>query len=192
MNVSPPNGRLADVLKADLPAKDVGHQRRVSPLRPADCDALSVGDHRQPRGYDPDGPDQSSSLRFHGKAVPGHWKRPGFLYGGGATPNDDPDDIQLNDAEFKAIFDTAKERKISVTAHVYGPRLMKKLMGFGITGIEHGSLIDEETAKMFEDTGTYLVPTFSPFQEAVYPDSVNMAKKSPESQRKLAKYQTQM
>lgn len=112
--------------------------------------------------------------------------------GGFATPNDDPDDIQLNDAEFKAIFDTAKELKISVTAHAYGPRLMKKLMGFGITGIEHGSLMDEETAKMFEDTGTYLVPTFSPFQEAIYPDPEKMAQKSPDFQRKLGIYQKQM
>ena len=69
---------------------------------------------------------------------------------------DDPDDIQLNDAEFKAIFDTARELRIPVTAHAYGPRLMKKLMGFGITGIEHGSLMDEESAEMFEQTGTYL------------------------------------
>lgn len=32
--------------------------------------------------------------------------------GGFATPYDDPDDIQLNDAEFKAIFDTARELRI--------------------------------------------------------------------------------
>lgn len=112
--------------------------------------------------------------------------------GGFTTPYDDPDDIQLNDAEFKAIFDTAKELKISVTAHAYGPRLMKKLIGFGITGIEHGSLMDEETARLFEETGTYLVPTFSPFHEAVYPDPENMAKKSPDFQRKLGIYQKQM
>ncbi len=112
--------------------------------------------------------------------------------GGFATPYDDPDDIQLSDAEFKAIFDTAKELRISVTAHAYGPRLMKKLIGFGITGIEHGSLMDEETARLFEGTGTYLVPTFCPFQEAIYPDPENMAKKSPEFQRKLGIYQERM
>ena len=58
-------------------------------------------------------------------------------------------------------------------------------MGFGITGIEHGSLMDEESAEMFEQTGTYLVPTFSPFHEAIYPDPKKMAQKSPEFQRKL-------
>ncbi len=112
--------------------------------------------------------------------------------GGFATPYDDPDDIQMNDAEFKAVFDTANELHLPVTAHAYGPRLMKKLMGFGITGIEHGSLMDEETAAMFEETGTYLVPTFGPFQEAIYPDPEQMAKKSPEFQRKLGIYQERM
>ena len=112
--------------------------------------------------------------------------------GGFATPNDDPTDIQLNDSEFKAIFDTAKELRISVTAHVYGPRLMKKLIGFGITGMEHGSMMDEETAKMFEETGTYLVPTFSPFHEIIYPNPEAMGKKSAEFQRKLGMYEKQM
>lgn len=109
--------------------------------------------------------------------------------GGFATPNDDPDDIQLNDAEFKAIFDTAKEVKISVTAHAYAPRLMKKLIGFGITGIEHGSLMDKETAKMFEDSGTYLVPTFVPYDDAIHGDEKSMSQKSASFKKKLEKYQ---
>jgi imidazolonepropionase-like amidohydrolase len=112
--------------------------------------------------------------------------------GGFATPNDDPDDIQLNDDEFKAIFDTAKELKISVTAHAYGPRLMKKLIAFGITGIEHGSLMDEETVTMFENEGTYLVPTFMPYEDAIHPDAESLAKKSPEYRRKLNKYQARL
>lgn len=109
--------------------------------------------------------------------------------GGFATPNDDPDDIQLNDAEFKAIFDTAQEVKISVTAHAYGPRLMKKLIGYGITGIEHGSLMDKETAKLFEDSGTYLVPTFVPYDDAIHCDEDSLSKKSESFRKKLEKYQ---
>ena len=84
--------------------------------------------------------------------------------GGFATPNDDPDDIQMSDGELAAIFETAKSLKIPVTAHAYGPELMQKLMGYGINGIEHGSLMDEATARMFEETGTYLVCTFCPYQ----------------------------
>lgn len=109
--------------------------------------------------------------------------------GGFATPNDDPEDIQLNDEEFKAIFDTAREVKISVTAHAYGPRLMRKLIEFGITGMEHGSLMDEETAKLFEDSGTYLVPTFMPYEDIVHNDEESLAQKSPEYRSKLRFYQ---
>ncbi len=112
--------------------------------------------------------------------------------GGFATPNDDPDDIQMSDEELKAIFDTAKELKISVTAHAYGPELMQKLIKFGITGIEHGSLMDKETIKMFEQTGTYLVPTFCPYQDAIENNEESMSKKSPEFNRKLHLYQERL
>lgn len=112
--------------------------------------------------------------------------------GGFATPNDDPEDIQLSDAEFKAIFDTAKALKISVTAHAYAPELIQKLIGFGIQGIEHGSLMDKETAKRMEDSGTYLVPTFCPYEDAVHPDQESIAKKSPEFRRKLGIYQKRL
>ncbi|MEL7568720.1 MAG: amidohydrolase family protein [Dehalobacterium sp.] len=109
--------------------------------------------------------------------------------GGFATPNDDPDDIQMSDCEFEALFEVAHELKISVTAHVYGPRLMQKLIGYGITGMEHGSLMDKETANMFEETGTYLVPTFCPYQDAIDDDEATMRMKSPEYYRKLHVYQ---
>ena len=112
--------------------------------------------------------------------------------GGFSTPNDGPEDIQLNDDEFKAIFDTAHALGISVTAHVYGPELMQKLIGFGITGMEHGSLMDKETAKMFEDTGTYLVPTFMPYQDTIEGDEESMSKRSPEFSRKLHVYQDRL
>ena len=112
--------------------------------------------------------------------------------GGFASPNDSPEDIQLNDAELKAIFDTAKEVKISSTAHVYAPELMQKLIGFGITGMEHGSLMDKETAKMFEDTDTYLVPTFCPYEDVIHPDPESIAKKDAFFRRKLELYQVRL
>lgn len=112
--------------------------------------------------------------------------------GGFATPNDDPEDLQMNDEEFKALFDAAKSLHISVTAHAYGPELIQKLIGFGIQGIEHGSLMDEETARMMADTNTYLVPTFCPYEDAVNPDEESLAKKSPEFRRKLRFYQKRL
>ncbi len=112
--------------------------------------------------------------------------------GGYATPNDDPDDIQMSDAEFEALFSTAHELKIPVTAHVYGPRLMQKLVGYGIEGMEHGSMMDNETAAMIEKAGTYLVPTFCPYQDCIENDEETMAKKSKPFHDKLHFYQDRM
>lgn len=41
--------------------------------------------------------------------------------------------------------------KTAFIGHVYAPDTMQKLIRFGIKDIEHGSLIDEETARMMED-----------------------------------------
>ncbi|CAM5217068.1 Imidazolonepropionase [Ureibacillus acetophenoni] len=112
--------------------------------------------------------------------------------GGFATPNDSPEDIQMNDSEFKAIFDTAKELGISTTAHAYAPNLIQKLISFGITGIEHGSLMDEETARMMEESDTYLVPTFMPYENAIHGDEASLAQKSPEFRRKLGIYKDRL
>ncbi|MGN0770236.1 MAG: amidohydrolase family protein [Christensenellales bacterium] len=112
--------------------------------------------------------------------------------GGFSTPNDDPDDIQLSDVELEAIFDAAKSLKVTVTAHAYGPTLMQKLLRYGIDGMEHGSLMDEETARMYEDSGAYLVPTFTPYQDAVLNDEESMQRKSPEFCRKLHVYQKRL
>ena len=95
---------------------------------------------------------------------------------------------QLNDEELEAIIRTAHELGKTVTAHVYTPALMQKLIRFGIDGMEHGSLMDEETAAMFEDKGLYLVPTFSPYEEAVHYDPEAIKDKQPEFRQKLELY----
>ena len=67
--------------------------------------------------------------------------------GGFFTPNDTPVQQQLNDEELEAIIRTAHELGKTVTAHVYTPALMQKLIRFGIDGMEHGSLMDPEAIK---------------------------------------------
>lgn len=108
--------------------------------------------------------------------------------GGFFTPNDTPTQQQLNDEELKAIMDTAHEWGSTVTAHVYTPAHMKKLMSFGIDGMEHCSLMDEETAAMIADKGIYVVPTFCPYEEAVHYDPIAIKDKQPEFRRKLEMY----
>ena len=111
-----------------------------------------------------------------------------YLSGGFGSPLDGPEDIQLSDDELDAIITTARGLFKPTTAHVYAPNCMQKLIKFGITGMEHGSLMDEETAQMFEETDTYLVPTFCPYNEVINLDEENLKKKDPWFQAKLRKY----
>ena len=108
--------------------------------------------------------------------------------GGFFTPNDTPTQQQLNDEELEAIIRTAHELGKTVTAHVYTNELMQKLIRFGIDGMEHGSLMNEETAAMFEEKNLYLVPTFCPYEEAVHYDPEAIKLKQPEFRRKLEMY----
>lgn len=108
--------------------------------------------------------------------------------GGFFTPNDSPLQKQLNDEETAAIIRTAHELGTTVTAHVYAPDQMQSLIKNHIDGMEHGALMDQETAQMFEETGTYLVPTFCPYDEAVHYDAEKIALKQPEFRAKLEYY----
>lgn len=112
--------------------------------------------------------------------------------GGFASPNDSPEDKQLSDEELAAIIDTAHQLNRPCTAHVYAPYVMQCLLRLGIDGMEHGSLMDEETAGMFEESGAYLVPTFLPYEEIVHPDEEKLKKKEPVFQRKLRSYQRRL
>ncbi|MPM18150.1 Imidazolonepropionase [bioreactor metagenome] len=112
--------------------------------------------------------------------------------GGFASPNDSPEDKQLTDEELAAIIGTAHQLGKTCTAHVYAPYVMQCLLRLGIDGMEHGSLMDEKTAELFEKQGTYLVPTFLPYEEIINPDEEKLAKKEPVFQRKLRLYQDRL
>ncbi len=111
-----------------------------------------------------------------------------FLSGGFSTPNDGPEDQQMCDEEIEAVISTARALRKPTTAHVYAPHLMQKLIHYGITGMEHGALMDEETARMFEETDTYLVPTFCPYDDVIAGDEASLKKKTPEFREKLIHY----
>lgn len=111
-----------------------------------------------------------------------------FLSGGFLTPNDGPEDQQMDDDEIKAFCDTANALHKPSTAHVYAPKLMQKLIRYGITGMEHGALMDEETARLFEKTDTYLVPTFCPYEDIIELDEESLSKKNPQFRKKLLYY----
>lgn len=115
-----------------------------------------------------------------------------FATGGFATPNDSPEEKQLTDAELEAIMETAHNFGMTVTAHAYTAELIKNLVNHGIDGIEHGSMIDEEAARLMEEKGVYLVPTFSPFEEIIHIDEENLNKKPKHFADKLRYYSKKM
>lgn len=115
-----------------------------------------------------------------------------MLSGGFFTPNDGPEDQQLSDEELRAIIETAHGCHRTVTAHVYAPKLLNKLLDFGLDGAEHAALIDEETVRRFEESGAYIVPTFTPYNEIIWMDETGLKAKGPAMERKLRAYAEQL
>lgn len=66
---------------------------------------------------------------------------------------------QMNDAEMKAIVDTAHDWGLKATAHAHGKSGIDAALRAGVDSIEHGSFIDDETVKLFRARNAALVPT---------------------------------
>ena len=113
--------------------------------------------------------------------------------GGFMNPYGGPGDIQLTDEEYAAVISTAHQMRIPVTAHAYTPDMIQKLVNFGIDGIEHGSLLDEETAARMKACQVYLIPTMMQYDEIVLMDEESIQKREPQEFReKLRLYGPQL
>lgn len=66
---------------------------------------------------------------------------------------------QFTEAELRAIVATADDYGFHVAAHAHGAEGMKRAVRAGITSIEHGTLMDQETMDLMKEHGTYYVPT---------------------------------
>ena len=88
---------------------------------------------------------------------------------------------QFTEAEIKAIVETAKDYGFAVAAHAHGAEGMKRAIRAGVTSIEHGTLMDDETIELFKKYGTWYVPTITAGQSVAdsakkpgyYPDVVS-------------------
>ncbi|EPE28173.1 Metallo-dependent hydrolase [Glarea lozoyensis ATCC 20868] len=79
--------------------------------------------------------------------------------GGVASPTDKLESIQFTPEEVRAITTVAEQAGTYVTAHAYTPRTIRHAVENGVTGIEHGNLLDEATARMMSERGVFLTPT---------------------------------
>ncbi|HWQ28947.1 MAG TPA: amidohydrolase family protein, partial [Dehalococcoidia bacterium] len=61
--------------------------------------------------------------------------------------------------ELRAAVEEAMARDTYVLAHAYHPRSIANCLDAGVRSIEHGNLLDEETAYRMAREGAFLVPT---------------------------------
>ncbi len=82
-----------------------------------------------------------------------------LMAGGGVTSQSDPiDQLQYADEEMAAVVDEATRSHTYVMAHVYTAAGIRRCIEYGVRTIEHGNLIDEDTAKLAAAAGAYMVP----------------------------------
>ncbi|KAJ5952276.1 Amidohydrolase 1 [Penicillium vulpinum] len=79
--------------------------------------------------------------------------------GGVASPTDSIEHVQFSDEEIRAIVTVARNAGTYVTSHSYTPRAIQQAIKLGVRGIEHGNLLDLETAKMMAEMDVFLTPT---------------------------------
>jgi imidazolonepropionase-like amidohydrolase len=81
--------------------------------------------------------------------------------GGVGSPTDPIRMYQYREDEISAIVGEATERRAYVTAHCHPASAVRRCVEYGVRSIEHGTLIDEETAAFVAAHGAYVVPTMA-------------------------------
>ncbi|KAK3325128.1 hypothetical protein B0H66DRAFT_547422 [Apodospora peruviana] len=79
--------------------------------------------------------------------------------GGVASPTDRLENTQFTAAEVRAICDVSESYGTYVTAHAYTTNAIRHAVDNGVRGIEHGNLLDQDTAQYLAENGVILTPT---------------------------------
>lgn len=79
--------------------------------------------------------------------------------GGVSSPTDRISSTQFSVEEMSAAVEEAEAAGIYCMAHAYTPAAVTRAVRSGVRSIEHGNLIDRETAKVIFDHQAFLVPT---------------------------------
>ena len=98
--------------------------------------------------------------------------------GGVASPHSPIDVITFTTAELKAAVKAANDRGTYVAAHAYTPAAIQRAVLAGVQCIEHGQLMDEATAKLMAEKGTWL--SIQPFPDEfahIFPPGSDQSKK---------------
>lgn len=81
--------------------------------------------------------------------------------GGVASPTDPIWMNQYREDEIRAIVEECAQRRTYVASHCHPASAVRRSVEFGVRSIEHGTLIDDETARFVAGRGAYITPTMS-------------------------------
>ena len=81
--------------------------------------------------------------------------------GGVLSLQGDGSGAHFSQDEMRAIIETANSRGLSVAAHAHGDEGMAMAVRAGVSSIEHGTYMSQETMALMREAGTYLVPTIT-------------------------------
>jgi imidazolonepropionase-like amidohydrolase len=84
--------------------------------------------------------------------------------GGVASPSDPVWTLQYSEEEIRAIVEEARAWRTYVMAHAYTPDAIRRSITFGVRSIEHGNLIDAETARHVVAHNAFVVPTLVTYE----------------------------
>jgi len=87
--------------------------------------------------------------------------------GGVIDPLSDFNSQEMSDDMFRAAVEVAHRAHRRVMVHAEGTDGIKAAVRAGVDTIEHGTVLDEEGAKLMAERGTWLVPTLYTFQHGV-------------------------
>lgn len=66
---------------------------------------------------------------------------------------------QFTEEELVAIVSTARDYNMTVAVHAHGTEGIERAVRAGVTSIEHGTFMTDETIRLMKRAGTYWVPT---------------------------------
>ncbi|MCP5182021.1 MAG: amidohydrolase family protein [Pseudomonadales bacterium] len=102
--------------------------------------------------------------------------------GGVATPTDPLECTQYTAEEVRAAVQEAANRRTYVSAHAYTCEAIQMAVRNGVRCIEHGNLLDADTARLMAENQVFLVPTL-----VAYKGMAEMGRKLGFPERNLAK-----
>ena len=98
--------------------------------------------------------------------------------GGVASPHSPLDASTFTEAELRAAVEAAENWGTYVTVHAYTPISIQRAIAAGVKCIEHGHLMDDETARLIAEKGIWLSTQAFPDEmaDAFQPGSLERAK----------------